>query len=166
MILIETAGVLFGQVQEVINAVTPEQYVNKSRLLNEGTLGQHVRHVIELFTELLKGYENGIVDYDNRERSYIIETSPAEASRKLDEILKNMGKPDKQLLLYTDYSLQNKEPLGVPTNYQREVIYNIEHTIHHMALMRIALEKEYQLSLPDSFGVAPSTLKYRQACAQ
>ncbi len=31
----------------------------------------------------------------------------------------------------------------VPTNFEREMVYNIEHAIHHMAIIRIALQHEY-----------------------
>ena len=52
------------------------------------------------------------------------------------------------------------------SNYYREVMYNLEHAIHHHALIKVAIIHFTDLDLPDSFGVAPSTMEYRKACAQ
>ncbi|MEM9648432.1 MAG: hypothetical protein AAF969_08120, partial [Bacteroidota bacterium] len=48
----------------------------------------------------------------------------------------------------------------------REVMYNLEHTIHHHALIKVGIQFFTDIPLPESFGVAPSTLQHRQACAQ
>jgi hypothetical protein len=52
------------------------------------------------------------------------------------------------------------------SNYYREVMYNLEHTIHHHALIKVGIEHFTSLQLPESFGVAPSTMQYRETCAQ
>jgi len=44
--------------------------------------------------------------------------------------------------------------------------YNLEHTIHHMALMKAGIREVAGIEMPESFGVASSTLKFRSACAQ
>ena len=54
----------------------------------------------------------------------------------------------------------------INTNYFREIIYNLEHCIHHQALIRVAIEECTDLQLPESFGVAPSTLLYRERVLQ
>lgn len=166
MILAETVNMLFDQVIEAINGISTEQYSRKNGLLNNATIGQHVRHIIELYLELLKGYDTGTIDYEKRERNISMEIDPAEACAALHRISNNLVKANKPLILISNYTEGFDEPAIANTNYVREIIYNIEHTIHHMALMRVAFEKVYQISLPDNFGVAPSTIKYRQTCVQ
>ncbi|MDX1476670.1 MAG: hypothetical protein R3301_03155 [Saprospiraceae bacterium] len=54
------------------------------------------------------------------------------------------------------------------SSLERELIYNIEHTIHHLAIIKIGLAIiAPDIPLPAHFGVAPSTVKYKQGiCAQ
>jgi hypothetical protein len=46
----------------------------------------------------------------------------------------------------------------------RELVYNIEHVVHHMALVKIGLKELLpDLDLPDDFGVAVSTIRYQHS---
>jgi len=58
------------------------------------------------------------------------------------------------------------EIASIPSNYYRELAYNLEHTIHHMALIRVGVNEVSSIELPVEFGVAYSTVKYRKQCAQ
>ena len=42
----------------------------------------------------------------------------------------------------------------------------LEHTIHHMALLRVCTWHHGGPRLPENFAVAFSTIKYRERCAQ
>jgi hypothetical protein len=120
-----------------------------------------------LFQALELGYDMGTVNYEKRKRDKAIETDSILARRLLRQIGEGLGRPDKDLLLETAYDEQDPIPLVIPTNYQREIAYNLEHTIHHMALIRIGIrELNSLLVLPEGYGIAPSTLKNRRACAQ
>ena len=49
------------------------------------------------------------------------------------------------------------------SNLDRELVYNIEHAIHHMALIKIGIkEVAPQLQLPEGFGVANSTIRHKK----
>jgi len=54
----------------------------------------------------------------------------------------------------------------VETNYYRELIYNLEHTIHHMALIKVGINEVSCIAVPEGFGIATSTIKFRRSCAQ
>ncbi len=45
-------------------------------------------------------------------------------------------------------------------------MYTLEHTIHHMALLRIAVYAVSTIELPEDFGVAGSTIKHKKEWAQ
>ena len=130
------------------------------------TIGQHVRHIIELFKCLERGYTSGTIDYEKRKRDIEIETNKETACNLLQQIFRSLNRPNKELLLVASYDDDANRPIIISTNYQREVAYNLEHTIHHMALIRIGIAEVSDLVLSEDFGVASSTIKHRRQCAQ
>ncbi|MEM1258002.1 MAG: DinB family protein [Bacteroidota bacterium] len=142
----------------------PEKSYNKPcEVLSSATIGQHTRHVIELYLCLICGYEGSEVSYDKRKRDKRIENEVAFAIEKLNFVQDNLEKPNKEVQM--GYEL-NGEKSHLPSNYYREVMYNLEHAIHHHALIKIGIKHFTDLELPESFGVAPSTMQYRKVCAQ
>jgi hypothetical protein len=157
---------IFTQLSQSIRLLTAAEYRQPSARLFNATTGQHVRHIIELFQCLQRGYETGVVNYDNRERNLLLEQDKDFALEQLVLLFSDMQRANKQLLLLAVYDEHNNEPEHIPTNYLREVAYNLEHTIHHMALIRVGISEISSVQLPDNYGVASSTIKYRKACAQ
>jgi len=60
----------------------------------------------------------------------------------------------------------DSELVCIETNYYRELLYNLEHCIHHQALIRVALFQMENIKVNANFGVAPSTIEYRKQCVQ
>jgi hypothetical protein len=157
---------VFVQLNDSLDQLSGEQYVQPVQTLSNATIGQHVRHIIELFMCLENGYQNGIVNYEKRKRDYTIETNKGLAVQLLHAIVAGLGKPNKTLLLEAGYDDLSEDVVTIETNYLREVVYNLEHTVHHMALIRVGIMALSEIALPEGYGVASSTIKYRQACAQ
>lgn len=155
----------FSQLTVSLEHLTPEQYVQPCERLGQSTIGQHVRHIIEMFLCLEQGYEDGTVNYENRKRDKSIESDKQLALGLLRTISEGLSKPDKQLVLAGVYHDDASGLMHFDTNYYREIVYNLEHTIHHMALIRVGLEEIAQIALPQSFGVASATVKHRASCA-
>ena len=164
-VTIPLAGLL-TQLQDLLEGLTDEQYIRQIKVLSNATLGQHTRHIIEFFQELNAGYKGGKVNYDKRKRDYRIETSRSCAIDSLTAVISLLDKANKGLILTVDYSNDSEELVSVETNYNRELVYNLEHTVHHMALLRIGVNAVSTIVLPEEFGVAISTLKHRTACVQ
>ena len=71
--------------------------------------------------------------------------------------------PDKYLKMVTEMEDESAITLPVFTTYFREIIYNTEHTIHHLALIKVALIEMQLIDLvDDSFGMAYATIKYKK----
>jgi hypothetical protein len=157
---------VFIQLSDVLNKLTDEEYTQQSRILFSATIGQHVRHVIELFQCLQNGYDEGVVNYEKRKRDYRIETDREFAAMLLRRIFGNLDKPNKRIVLEAEDYNETMETVTIPSNYYREIAYNLEHTIHHMALIRVGINEVSSIMIPDEFGVAYSTIKFRQQCAQ
>jgi hypothetical protein len=157
---------VFVQLSSTLQQLTATEYSQPCTSLHGNTIGQHVRHIIELFQCLENGYEIGLVNYERRKRDNAIETDKELANRLLKSIHDQLARSNRILKLEAFYDEHATEPLIIETNYFREVAYNLEHTIHHMALIRIGVSEISAVSLPEDFGVASSTVKYRKQCAQ
>ena len=166
MQLQQTVKNVFVQLSESLHQLSDEQYVRPSKTLFNATIGQHVRHIIELFICLEKGYDTGLVNYEKRKRDLLIETNKDFANELLQSVYTTLEKPNKKLLLESNYDEHGEEEITVTTNYYREIIYNLEHTVHHMALIRVGINEVSTITVPDGFGVASSTIKYRKTCAR
>lgn len=157
---------VFLQLTDTLNLLTDDQYVHPSDTLSHSSIGQHTRHIIEMFICLEKGYEEGVVNYENRKRDTRIETDRMFAIELLNVICKGLTKPDKPLTLKAAYCDDSDDLMTFATNYRREIAYNLEHTIHHMALIKVGVRESSDIQLPEGFGVASSTMKYKKECAQ
>jgi hypothetical protein len=157
---------IFVQLAGTLEQLSVQEYVQPCKTLSDHTIGQHVRHIIELFQCLEQGYESGTVNYEKRKRDLQIETDKDLADSLLRSIHQNLERADKVLVLEAAYDEHSDIPVQIGTNYYREVAYNLEHTIHHMALIRIGINEVADIALPENFGVASSTVKHKQQCAQ
>lgn len=162
---------LLAQLEYVLEELSNDQFSRPISVLSNSSIGQHTRHILEFFIELNNGYASGKVDYDQRKRNHAIETDHVFALEQLRIVLSNLNKPNKILMLITDYNCTanpNKQAINfeIATNYFRELVYNLEHTVHHMALIRIGVNEVSNITLPAQFGVACSTLKFRATCVQ
>lgn len=147
----------------LLQQLTDEEMILPFLELSNATIGEHLRHTIELLITLLDNYENGVINYDKRKRDIILQTNRKEAIKILEKYYFEIDKPNKKLLLI--HNCFNDNEL-IETNYFRELIYNIEHIIHHQALIKVALLQLPHIITPNSFGIAPSTLEYRKKCVQ
>jgi hypothetical protein len=157
---------VFAQLCTTLTLLSHSQYVEPSKGLSLATIGQHTRHIIEMFQCLLIGYQSGVVNYENRNRDFQIETDKLFAIELLQDIFKSLSRENKSLILEAGYREDSEELLRIETNFFREIAYNLEHAIHHMALIKVGLLELSDIAIPDGFGVASSTLKYKKACAQ
>jgi len=159
---------ILDQMCEVIEQIPEFEFSQSSKALNGTTLGQHFRHSIEFFECLSKGANNGIVNYDHRDHDRAIEISQVLAIEVIKRIKTFIGNVDlaQGLQLEVNYSPESNESIVVDSNIAREVIYNIEHVVHHMALVKIGIKELCPaIQLPEDFGVAISTIKYHRTRA-
>ncbi len=157
---------IFVQLSDSLDQLSGEEYKQPSNILFSATIGQHVRHIIELFLCLEKGYDEGVVNYEKRKRDYRIETDKDFAASLLKDVYHRLNRPNKDIILEAEDYGDTAEIVAIPSNYYREIAYNLEHTIHHMALIRVGINEVSSVVLPNEFGVAYSTVKFRQQCAQ
>lgn len=163
--LSEAANTILHQLSGVVEQISESDYSKPSISLN-ATIGQHLRHTLEFFICLQKGYDNGTVNYDKRVHSKVMESNKLVALHTIHELQEFINvRPDNKLLnLQIGYLPASEESVVIPSNYLRELVYNIEHAVHHMAIMKIGIrEVAGYVTLPSDFGIAVSTLRYKEA---
>ena len=148
---------------DLLNQLTDTQYANPCEQLSGATIGAHTRHIVELFQCLENQYLVGIICYDKRERNVQIQTDTNFAITRIEAIQKSLNKFNK--LLYLEQVIDGEE-IRIESNYKRELLYNLEHCIHHQALIKVVILAMPNIQISENFGVAPSTIDYRKQCVQ
>lgn len=148
---------------DLLQQLSDDEFSKPCRHLSNASIGEHTRHIIEMFQCLENFYAIGTINYDNRERNGRIQTDTKFAIEKIKEIQKSLRSENKKIEL--EHVVDGKV-YRIETNYYRELLYNLEHCIHHQALIKVAVLQCEAVKIDDNFGVARSTIEYRNQCAQ
>src|SRR6188768_3156665 len=65
---------ILSQLENALSQISDHDFSKPSRVLNNSTMGQHMRHTLEFFICLQNGFEKGIVNYDKRAHDKLIES--------------------------------------------------------------------------------------------
>jgi hypothetical protein len=149
-----------AMLHQLLGTISNSHYTHSITHLGKASIGAHTRHIIELLQCTINGYASGEVDYVNRVRNHQLENDQHIALAALEAMETTFTLADKPLLLITE-QMEGMGPMPVNTTYYREIVYNIEHVIHHLALIKVALI-EMQLDIVNAdFGMAYATIKYK-----
>lgn len=157
----EQLNIILQQLCAALEGISDDHYRYPVRQLDGNSIGAHTRHIIELYQELLRGYENGVVDYEKRQRDQRIQTERDAAIHRLQQIIQGQAMENKSVIVLAPSMQAGGPSLPIGSTYDRELLYHIEHAIHHHALIRVAFLELALGPLPENFGVAPSTMAYR-----
>lgn len=152
-----------NELKHLLEQLSNDDYSQKCDALSHATIGEHTRHVIEMFQCLENFYAKGVVNYDKRERNNLIQTNTAFAIQCIENIQANIEKENKNITLQ---QIIDGEEVLIESNYNRELLYNLEHCIHHQALIKVAILQNKSITVDANFGVARSTIEYRNQCVQ
>ena len=162
-LLLDSSKYVLAQISSLIEELGDDQYAQSSDGVKP-SIGKHVRDVVEfyqsLFSHLAREVEETLC-YDDRQREQSIEVSRACALASLLDIstkLDSMPKNDIDLTLASRVHPE-KRMIHTSSSVYREMVYLLDHTVHHMALIKY-LAEFVGVNLPHEFGVAPSTLVF------
>ncbi len=152
-----------AELTHLLSQMSNTEYSKCCNTLFGVSIGQHSRHVIELYQELIQGWKNNEICYDNRARNIILETDVLIALQAIDLIIKSIDLlQDAPIQLKASFSSSGISSI-IGTTLFRELAYNLEHSIHHQALIKIGLSELGKLNLiNENFGVAPSTIRFKK----
>lgn len=156
---------LLSQLAQVIDACQEGDFTRPLSELSGSTLGQHIRHTLEFFLCLFDAKNNGVINYDLRKHDTLIETDRKLAKSIINSIKDFLDKhtADFELTFEANYMTTQEDAIPMKSSFFRELAYNTEHAIHHMALIKVAVIQSLSyIALPENFGVASSTIRYRR----
>lgn len=154
--------------KNLIIQLDSKSFCFENKTLFGGSIGEHFRHIIEFYLCCLSQKETESVNYDLRERDKQLEINISSGIATIDTLLATLDQLEERdntpLILAT--CSENENDNGVQTSFFRELIYCMDHCVHHQSLIKIALLEQHLIHLIDrNFGVASSTQIYRNKCA-
>lgn len=167
-LILKDTEVCLGQGIRLMKQISREDYTSRHADCYDSTIGGHVRHNLDHYLCLRQGLPLGKVNYDARDRDAFLETDPGYAAAKMGELIAFVQSLAEEDL---DQPLKVKMDCGAHhdeveqwshSSLRRELQFLISHTIHHYALIA-TLCSQSNLKLPADFGVAPSTLRFRNS---
>ncbi|MBX2858595.1 MAG: DinB family protein [Cellvibrionaceae bacterium] len=154
------------QVQTLLCKLDDKQYGKIASDYTESSIGQHTRHILDIYDAVFLGAAaaDALIDYDVRRRGSRIEFNLAVATASIEQVIRQL-----HLLLEvsswpclsvsTEVLLSSKESVRVVSNLERELVFAGSHAVHHLAFMGM-IAKIVGIALPDPVGVGPSTASF------
>ncbi len=160
------AAALLGQCAAIIESVDDSAYASISSTIRGGTIGKHVRHVLDHFRAAIDGDgPGGCIDYDRRERDVPMETDRSLALSAIEDLSARIGDMDGTRLAATVRVKVMVAADGCTVELRstlaRELAFATHHAVHHNAMVR-AIAAEFGHELPEDLGKAPSTLNHER----
>jgi uncharacterized damage-inducible protein DinB len=154
---------------EVVERLSDLDYLARPSTGVSGSIGAHVRHCVDHVNALLDRTAEGEMTYDDRQRDTALEqdrTLSAVTLRNLAVRVREMAPrtSDVPIALWTMLDRRGTRA-RVRTSLGRELVFVLQHTIHHEAVVAVLLAGRGRV-LPGHFGLAPSTPSASEAAVQ
>ena len=164
--LIATNAALLRQAEALLRTLTDEVYGTVPQGMAPHRAGGHLRHILEFYESFLDGLASGVVDYDARKRDIPVERSCWAASARIRVTLRRLAAVscDAALEVRMEDAPEALRDCLLPSSVVRELQVLSSHTVHHFALLAMAL-RGHGVAVDPSFGMAPSTLRYEASKA-
>lgn len=159
---------VINQLKSGLQQISNKAYSKPLAVFSGSSLGMHTRHIIEFYNCFLDNLE-GDICYDKRKRELIYEIDVNSTIEQLAMIEKKINQitRNKKIALQSAPNPEvNNAKSEITSSSKRELLYLLDHTIHHMALLKIGFNIYFQdVKLDKNFGIAPSTIIHRKQCA-
>ncbi|WP_196157478.1 DinB family protein [Reinekea sp. G2M2-21] len=153
---------VLNQLKDLI-ACCANVYIKPTDSAHAG-IGDHVRHVLDHYRALRNGLVNGQVDYNFRTRNSPEQTDSKQALDNIQELknwLAQLESVDHRIQVISEINLHRCQSQQMPSTIERELLYLINHSIHHMAYASL-LASTRGVCVPHHIGLAPGTATYER----
>ena len=126
--------------------------------------GTHMRHILDHYLALKDGLNQGLINYDKRNRCSTFESCPKIALlewQKIGRWLQEVSRlnADMPLNIMCETSVNQTQSTQTQSTLARELVFVSSHAVHHFSLLAVInslLGNKEEVN----FGVAPSTATY------
>lgn len=143
----------------LLERTTDIDYARRPSAEGSGSIGAHVRHCVDHVRVVLDHRPGAVISFDHRRRGTTVERSRAVGIAALHECADDLHAAalaiDEPLQLEARLDAAGAE-VSVTSSVGRELLYALQHTIHHNAVIALLLAWRGE-DVPPRFGYAPST---------
>lgn len=163
------ADAILEHCADYIDCVDDDQYVRVSEVVPGGTIGKHIRHILDHFRCAITTDCTEPIDYDHRKRGGSVEDNREAAKGEISSLrtlMGGLGVEDLGETVTTRVMLcGDGQTADLHSTRAREIFFAMHHAIHHNAILK-AIGLELGIECPVGFGTAPSTINFEQAEAK
>jgi hypothetical protein len=125
-----------------------------------GSIGAQFRHNLDFAGSLLKGINEGRIDYNDRDRDVRVEADRHYAAGRFADVIGRLCELSPRIMAKSVLIRSEIDnDTWLPSSIAREVEFIHSHTVHHHALIAEKLAG-FEVRVAENFGVALSTLEY------
>ncbi len=148
-----------------IDSLSDAEYQYLPKPLFDSSIGQHLRHIVDLFLALVNSTDEEI-NYDIRRRGALVETDKQQGLKELNDIriwVSSISDKDgnKDILIHTETALTTQQTDSFKSSFGRELCFASSHLVHHLAIMA-AIAKMAGKEVDSKLGLAPATATYER----
>jgi uncharacterized damage-inducible protein DinB len=158
---VDAVCALLDDLSAVLMQVDADVYRVRPATGVSGSVGAHVRHLLDHVAAFVEAGSAGELCYDHRQRGTSVEADPAEALSQMYRLQLGLARmavrrQDEPVLVRSQIDRHGRSIASWST-LGRELAFVMSHTIHHQAIIALLLADKEPASVPERFGYAPST---------
>ena len=148
----------------LLNSINDNDYVHLALPYVESSIGEHFRHILDLFHSLMKKNTSEPINYNIRCRGHEIEKNREMAINEIKGVIRwLLNFPIENLTtsvsLLTEVSPYEKQEHIMLSSIEREITFASLHASHHYALIKV-ITTSIGINTQSAFGLAPTTTTY------
>ncbi len=165
--ILDAAIHILHQGEALLRTLSADDYTTRVPTAFNASIGGHYRHCLDHFSSVLWGMDAETIDYDDRARGTRVETDRETALRLTRDLRDELLDLQPVLLqactrVRCEVSYERGASPLTTSTLGRELVYAVAHAIHHFALIAV-MARLLGASLPEPFGIAPSTRAHQLA---
>lgn len=135
----------------------PDKHYRKSlEVIADASVANNMCTILRTYRNLIHGMERGEIDYNRKCAESGWELNKQLAVDSLRSIIHELDKwPDTaEIKVTSDIGCMESHKLKTNSTYGRELLFCMEHTIHHMVVMKTGVYIQWpEVEMPRNFGM-------------